>query len=164
MLPLAIRTLQSRPPKVRVSSKAAIYSATLSKLTTLNVPGKGPIVGAGHNGFAIAVAGATGADKPQFYVFAANGTATCGPIAFADSTFKPSDIVPTPKGYLVASSGAIRVQEIAADCTIGGLSAIAQVNASGVKLAAGASGYGMVWQDETGNLPRRRLFGPNFCD
>jgi hypothetical protein len=51
------------------------------------------------------------------------------------------------------------------DCTLGPLFTIdAGPNDGTVRLAAGAAGYGVVWQDTSANVPKRRLFGPNFCD
>jgi hypothetical protein len=145
---------------------AGLWSSALVEAKPLTISGNYPLVGSGPNGFGIAVQGTAG---PQFYAFAASGTVQCGPVNIGDSNFVAGSIVPTPKGYLVVSPGqfasttVLRAQEVHADCTLGPIFTIDPGPAYNVHAAAGAAGYGVVWVDATG-LPKRRLFGANFCD
>jgi len=149
------------------SVSASTWNASLGGAVALTVSGKAPIVGSGPYGFAIAVRPASSANPPQFYAFGPTGTALCGPVNIADKSFVPSAIVGTANGYLVISSGVIRVQEILANCTVGQLftvdsQGLAAVGSAGI--AGSAAGYGVVWQDTVSSTPKSRFFGPNFCD
>jgi hypothetical protein len=139
---------------------AGFWTSALVEAKPLSVSGLYPIVGSGPNGIGIAVQGTTG---PLFYEFATSGTTQCGPVNIGDSNFKPASVVPTPKGYLVVSSGTLRAQEVHADCTLGPIFTIDPGPAGNIHAAAGAAGYGVVWVDTTG-APKRHLFGANFCD
>ena len=143
--------------------RAQLFTSSLAPVKQLPLSGQFPIVGSGPNGFAIAVRGNSG---PQLTAFDPSGAVQCGPVSIGDSSFEPHNIVPTPKGYLVVSgSGSIRAQEVSADCTLGPLFTIDPgPSVDTVRVAAGAAGYGVVWYDGVAGVPKRRLFGPSFCD
>jgi hypothetical protein len=88
----------------------------------------------------------------------------CGPVNIADTSFVPTAIVATQSGYLVVSSGILRVQEILANCGLGQLFTVDPGPAANVTIAGSAAGYGIVWQDTNAAAPKRHLFGPNFCN
>jgi hypothetical protein len=129
--------------------------------TPLTLVGSKPVVAGGPNGFAVAVARAGSA---ALYTYAPTGTAVCGPVNIGDATFVPAAIVPTATGYLVVSSGVVRVQEVLAGCKLGQLFTVDAGPATNVSIAGSAAGYGIVWQDTTAAEPKRHLFGPNFCN
>lgn len=144
------------------SSEAKFFNSSLGSPASLVVEGQAPAMGAGIDGFGIAV-GRTAA-RPEFYSFDAAGDARCGPVPFADTNFAPSDLVGTDAGYLVVSSGAIRAQLIKPDCSLGPLFVVDDsVSGSAVRVAGGSEGYGVVYTI-TGPKVKRRFFGPNFCD
>jgi hypothetical protein len=146
------------------TASLAIWDASLSTSKALSVVGQAPILGAGPSGFAVALAPAVAGNAPQFYAFGPSGSPVCGPVDLADKSFIPTAIVASPKGYLVVSSGALRVQEMLANCTPGASFTVDAGPASKVGIAAGNKGYGIVWQDTSAGVPKRRFFGPNFCD
>jgi hypothetical protein len=51
-----------------------------------------------------------------------------------------------------------------ANCTPGVSFTVDAGPAGKVGIAAGNKGYGVVWQDTSARVPKRRFFGPNFCD
>jgi hypothetical protein len=51
-----------------------------------------------------------------------------------------------------------------ADCTLGLQFPIDAGPASDVNIAGSAAGYGVVWQDTASATPKRRMFGPHYCD
>ncbi len=140
-----------------------VWSASLTTPSALAAHSwSHPVVGAGSNG--IAVTSIIGGSSPQFYAFGPTGSALCGPVNFADKTFLPGAIVSTPKGYLVVSTaGAVRVQEMLANCAVGTLFTVDPGPATAVGIAGSAAGYGLVWQDAV-SVPKRRVFGPLFCN
>ncbi|HTA91022.1 MAG TPA: putative metal-binding motif-containing protein [Polyangiaceae bacterium] len=147
------------------AAAASVWSALLAAPpAALNIAGLRPAIGSGPSGFAVAVTPTMAANPPQFYAFGPTGAAACGPVTFADKDFVPAAIVGTAKGYLVASSGSVRVQEILANCVIGSLFTVDAGPATNVSIAGSATGYGLVWQDTTANVPKRRVFGPLFCN
>lgn len=146
------------------AASVAIWDASLSSSTPVSVVGKAPILGSGPSGFAVALAPAVAGNAPQFYAFGPSGNALCGPVDLADKSFVPAAIVATPKGYLVVSSGALRVQEMLANCAPGVSFTVDAGPTGKVGIAVGNKGYGVVWDDASANVPKRRFFGPNFCD
>ncbi len=146
------------------AASVAIWDAALSAATPVSVVGQAPVLGSSASGFAVALAPAVTGNPPQFYAFGATGTALCGPVNLADSSFLPAAIVATPEGYLVVSSGALRVQEMLGNCTLGVLFTVDAGPAASVGIAAGNNGYGVVWQDMSAGVPKRRFFGPHYCD
>jgi hypothetical protein len=144
------------------ASSTGLWTSALVSAKPLTLSGNNPVVGSGPSGFAIALQSSSG---PQFSSFTVSGASLCSAVNIADSTFKPAGIVATPKGYLIVSSGSIRAQEVHTDCTLGPLFTIDAGPSDGtVRVAAGAAGYGVVWQDTSAGVPKRRFFGPNFCD
>jgi len=150
------------------SSNTAVASAWNSALAapvSIKIAGQLPALGAGPNGYAIATPPTVAGTPPQFYAFSTTGAAACGPVNLADKNFTPAAIVGTAKGYLVVSSGVVRVQEVLANCTMGSLFTVdTGGTATKVGIAGSATGYGLVWQDEGAGFPKRRLFGPDFCN
>jgi Putative metal-binding motif len=137
---------------------------TYTGTPSITLTGSHPVVGSGSNGYAIAVS-PSGTGSPQFYAYGATGLPVCGPVSIGDASFVPAAVVATPTGYLVASSGVVRVQEVRANCTLGALFTVdAGPGATNVGIAGSASGYGVVWQDPTTGAPKRHLFGPRFCN
>ena len=125
--------------------------------------GSSPVVGGNDTGFAIATS--VSGSAPKFYAYGATGALVCGPVSFADSTFVPAAITATPTGYLVASSGAVKVVELSASCVPGtSFTVDPGPGATHVGIAGNATGYGIVWQDATSGAPKRRVFGPRFCN
>ena len=114
------------------------------------------------NGFAL-VGHENASTVQQFSSFKLDGTSVCGPLDLPAS-FVPASLVATPKGYLVISSGAVKAQEILANCTLGVSFDIDPGPASDVHAASGPDGYGVVWQNTTTEVPMRRLFGSRYCD
>jgi hypothetical protein len=141
-------------------AKGETLSPALATPAPITLTGKQPVVGSGPNGYAVAVAGAA---FPSFYNFGPTGTLLCSS-GFADANFAPAAIVSTPTGYLVVSSGALRAIEVSADCKQGEFFAIDPGPAANVSIAGSAAGYAVVWQDTTAGVPKRHLFGPNFCN
>ena len=149
-------------PSTSPVTSAGLWTSTPGQVKVLPLTGLDPVVGSGPSGFAIAVQGTSG---PLFTTYSASGAVQCGPVSMGDSSFKPAGIVATPKGYLVVSSGVVRGQEVHSDCSLGPIFAIdAGPKDDMVRVAAGAAGYGVVWQDGAAKVPKRRLFGANFCD
>lgn len=149
------------------AAKVTIWSATLGSPKSLKLAGVEPIVSAGPSGFAVAVSGATAEDLPQFYTFTTLGAPLCGPVKFADTAFVPGAMVATGTGYLVVSTGVVRVQELSPDCTPGSLFTIDSASGSdNVGIAAGSASVGVVWQRNAGITvtPMQRVFGPHYCD
>jgi Putative metal-binding motif len=146
------------------AASVAMWDASLSSSTAISVVGQAPILGSSPNGFAVALAPAVTGKAPQFYAFGPSGSPLCGPVDLADASFVPAAIVATPKGYLVGSSGALRIQEMLANCTPGVAFTVDAGPVSNVGIAAGNKGYGVVWQDTSAGVPKRRFFGPNFCN
>ncbi len=145
---------------------AYLYNSTLGAPAAFTLAGDSPVVGSSPSGFAFATANTAAMTAPQFYSFNASGSAICGPVTLADATFVPAAITATPTGYLVASSGKVRVQEVLANCTMGQLFTVDNgPNDQDVGISGGASGYGVVWSNFTnGSVVSRRLFGPKYCN
>jgi len=99
----------------------------------------------------------------QFSSFKLDGTTVCAPLDLPAS-FVPASLVATPTGYLVISSGAVKAQEILANCSLGVSFDIDPGPASDVHTASGPDGYGLVWQNTDTGIPMRRLFGSRYCD
>jgi Putative metal-binding motif len=154
------------------ASKSVLYSSTFGSPKSLSAPGRGAIVGASASGFAVAARAVSDSDPPNFYSFNASGAAVCGPVPFTDKAFAPVDLVATPKGYLVLSSGygnlvaatQLKIQEVFSDCTLGALFTVDSGLADGAQIAAGSAGYGVTWYDTTAKVPKARFFGPHYCD
>jgi hypothetical protein len=133
----------------------------------MKLAGVEPIVTAGPAGFAVGVSAASSADLPQFYTFTAAGAPLCGPVKFADQMFVPGAMVATGSGYLVVSTGVVRVQELSSDCKPGALFTIDSASGGdNVGIAGSSTGYGVVWQRNAGTTvtPMQRIFGPHYCD
>lgn len=126
------------------------------------LPAYQPVIGAGPAGFAVAME--RPGIRPLFTAFDGAGSVVCDAIPFADASFVPSAVVGTETGYLVVSSGEIRLQHIANDCKLGPLMTLGATAEWGVRAAGGSEGYAVVWQDTATSTPMRRVFGPNFCD
>ena len=99
----------------------------------------------------------------QFSSFKLDGTSVCAAVDLPAS-FVPGSLVATPTGYLVISSGAVKAQEILANCSLGVSFDIDPGPASDVHAASGPDGYGLVWQNTDTGIPMRRLFGSRYCD
>ena len=99
----------------------------------------------------------------QFSSYKLDGTSQCGPLNLPPA-FLPASLVSTPNGYLVISSGALRAQEVLANCTLGVTFDIDPGPASDVHAASGANGFGIVWQNTTTGIPMRRVFSSRYCD
>lgn len=146
------------------AAAASVWNSSLSSKVPLKIAGAKAVTASGPNGFAIALTPATAGNLPQFYAFGPTGTALCGPVNLVDKDFAPDALVATDKGYLVVSSGVLRAQEVLSNCTLGALFTIDPGPVTDVHIAGGASGYGVIWQDVNQSVPKRRLFGPHFCD
>jgi hypothetical protein len=144
--------------------RVVLFNSTFTMDLPEGLMGGVPVVAAGSNGFASAIAGTLATDQPRFYSFDAGGGALCSSVKFADKSFIPASMIATSRGYLVVSSGAVRVQEVFTDCTLGALFTVDLGPATNVGIAGSAAGYGVVWQDTASADPKLRLFGPNFCD
>jgi hypothetical protein len=143
------------------TAEAKILTSSLGSPASLAVTGGTPALGAGPNGFAIAVT--KGANQPEFYSFDSAGNASCGPVKFADANFAPRDLVGTAAGYLVVSHGSmVRAQHIKPDCSLGPLFTVDGAAGSETHVSGGTAGYGVVWV-ASGKV-KRRFFGPKFCD
>ena len=139
---------------------AAFWSPTLGTSKPLAVNGVNPVVGGNAAGFAIAVAKTNGT-APEITMYDAMGNKTCS-TTFGGAGFVPAKIAPSSKGYLVISPYT-QVREVLSNCTAGQSFAI-QGNLAGTSasIAGGAAGFGVVWLD--GDVPRYRMFGPDFCN
>jgi hypothetical protein len=99
-----------------------------------------------------------------------DGSAVCGNVSKTLANFKPEQMVPTSRGYLVVSGygSQVQAQEVLPNCTWGGtLPVIANTSADTFpRIAAGTSGFGIIWDDdpEADSSIYSRTFGPNFCD
>ncbi|MET0794275.1 MAG: putative metal-binding motif-containing protein [Polyangiaceae bacterium] len=138
-----------------------LMSASFDESVRLAVTGDAPVLASGRKGFLIAT---RAADGPRVWLFAPSGGSACGPVAFADESFIPESAVATSSGYLIVSSGKVRVQEVRNDCALGALFTLDAGPASLVSISGGAEGYGVVWDDTALNIAKRRFFGPNYCD
>ncbi len=128
------------------------------------IKGTYPVLASGVGEFAVATRGGNDSDRPLFHAVDLHGVLRCNAIPFADGSFIPSGIVATSGGYLIVSSGPIRVQEVFDDCSLGALFAVDSGPADHVHISGSAAGYGVVWQDTATNTPKLRLFGPHYCD
>jgi hypothetical protein len=145
-------------------SSAQLVDPAFKPLTELPATGLYPSVASSANGIAIADRQDT-TTAPSVQLFSPAGVSQCGPVPFADKSFEPTSVVATSKGYLIVSSGPLRVQEVFFDCSLGSSFTIDDVtDASDVHIAGSAAGYGVVWQDNVAHLPKARFFGPHYCD
>jgi hypothetical protein len=142
-------------------AKAAFWDSTLSSSTALPLLGYNPAVGAGPNGFAIAVTMPNG--PPQVSIYGVTGTKLCGPTPLGGGANSPSGIAASAKGYLVVDAGA-RVEEVLSDCSTGQSFPIDTNpgSAGNQRIAGGSSGFGVVWTNA--GVPKLRTFGPDFCN
>jgi len=53
---------------------------------------------------------------------------------------------------------------VLANCTLGALFTIDPGPTTNVYVAGSAAGYGVTWEDSNQSQPKRRVFGPHFCD
>jgi hypothetical protein len=98
------------------------------------------------------------------------GAAICGNVEKTLVNFKPEQMVPTSRGYLVVSGAGnmVQAQEILPNCVWGGTLPVLG-NTSGQthpRIAAGSNGFGVIWDNDflaDSNI-YTRTFGPNFCD
>ncbi len=146
------------------TAAVSLWETRFTLSVPITVTGQTPVVGSGADGFAVAVTPALAGNAPAFYAFSATGAPICGPVTLADDHFVPAGIVATKTGYLVVSSGAVRVQEVLANCRMGALFTVDAGPARNVSIAGSAAGYGVVWQDTLANVPNRHVFGPKFCN
>jgi len=146
---------------------AYLMTSSLASPSPFTLQGSAPVLGSGPGGFAFATTSTATMTAPRFYSFDPNGNPICGPVDLADSTFVPAAMTATPTGYLVASSGKLRVQEVLANCAMGALLTVDDgPNDDEVGISGGASGYGVVWSGVVTSalLLERRLFGPKYCN
>jgi Putative metal-binding motif len=144
------------------SSGAALWSSTLVTSTPLPASWDAKIASS-PSGFAVVAHPTSSSTVWQLSAFKSNGTLQCGPLALPAS-FVPASLAATPNGYLLVSSGAVSAQEVLADCRLGSSFPIDVGPATDVNIAGSAAGYGVVWQDTASATPKRRLFGPHYCD
>jgi Putative metal-binding motif len=115
-------------------------------------------------GFAVMWSESTGV---YFQEFSAAGASQCGPTYKAFTDFEPDQMVATKRGYLAVSAynQVVNAQEVLSGCTYGtSFTSIGTSNTSfrPARIAAGANGFAMVWDDDTNVYAR--TFGPNLCD
>jgi Putative metal-binding motif len=159
---ILVSTVQSIP----VAGAAPIddINAYAAGLTGPTLWGNGFNVkfGPGPDGIAI-VSIPTGGSTYQVTIVNTKNVHRCGPVELP-ANFVAADVVATPTGYLVISSGAVQAQVVNADCTLGLAFSIDSGPATDVHVAGSEAGYGIVWQDTASASPKRRLLGPRFCD
>jgi len=143
-----------------------LYDSSFKNPTAIDARGKSLLAANGAGGFAVVATQAADSGKaPEFSVFDGSGKKRCGPVPFADKTFMPAAVVGSDAGYLVLSSGQLKAQFILPDCTVSSAFVVdSGVSDQDVRVAVGAAGYGVVWQDGTTQMPKFRAFGPHFCD
>jgi Putative metal-binding motif len=143
-------------------SDTEIWSSTFATSTRLLGTWDAELA-SGSKGFAMIGHLTSSSTAWQFSNFGLDGTSICGPLTLP-AGFTPADLVATPTGYLVVSSGAVRVQEVLANCTLGVAFPLDPGPATDVHISGGVAGYGVVWQDTASASPEQRLFGPHYCD
>jgi len=141
---------------------AALWSSTFATSKSLPTAWD-PKLASGSAGFAMVGHPSASSTAWQLSAFKADGSSQCGPVTLP-AGFVPASLVATPSGYLVLSSGVVKAQEVLANCSLGVTFSIDAGPATDVNVAAGSAGYGVVWQDTTSATPKRRLFGPHYCD
>jgi len=146
------------------SSIGELVDPTFKLLKKLTDYGSFPRVASSAHGIGLAYR-ASDSVAPNAQLFSPSGVSQCGPLPFADKSFKPASMVATSKGYLIVSLGPVRVQEVFFDCSLGSSFTVDEVtDVSDVHIAGSAAGYGVVWQDNVAHLPKARFFGPKYCD
>jgi Putative metal-binding motif len=144
-------------------SAGKLITSTFSALTPVTT-GWEPQFAVGPNGFAVISETSSQSGVWQVSTFTPDGTLICAPRnASVRKGFIPAGITATPTGYLVISS-TLQLQEILTDCTSGVQLSVDDANATDIHITSGASGYGVVWQDASTLVPKRRLIGPHYCD
>jgi hypothetical protein len=147
-------------------ARAELRDKTLAPPTSadasLSLPGTVPTLGAGPDGFAVAVS--RSGLNPALSIFASNGAVVCNSVAFGDTSFEPRAVAGSKDGFIVLSYDNVRIQHISTDCVVSPIMNLdVQAPWTAVHAAGGEDGYAVVWDTGDGQV-MRRLFGPRLCD
>lgn len=142
--------------------RAELRSSTLAGVSAgPALAGTSPVFGAAPGGFAVAAT--REGMLPTFASFKSDGSTQCAARAIGDDSFVPAAIIGTDAGYLIASSGDVRIQLVSPSCVPGPIVSLSATANSTVAVAGGSDGYAVFWDAEPSQL-WRRFFGPQLCN